>query len=36
MYNDIRNDRTIEEIKEIYETPLLELVFRAASLHRKI
>jgi len=31
----IRNNWTIEEIKEIYHTPLLELVFRAASVHRK-
>ena len=25
---------TIEEIKEVYNTPLLDLVFRAASVHR--
>jgi biotin synthase len=31
----IRHDWTIEEIKEIYNTPLLELVFRAASIHRQ-
>ncbi|HEY8388910.1 MAG TPA: biotin synthase BioB [Parasegetibacter sp.] len=31
----IRNNWTIEEIKEIYNTPLLELVYRAASIHRK-
>lgn len=31
----IRHDWTIEEIKEIYNTPLLELVFRAASVHRQ-
>jgi biotin synthase len=31
----IRNNRSIEEIKEIYDTPLLELIFRAASVHRK-
>ncbi len=31
----IRNNRTIEEIKEIYDAPLLELIFRAASIHRK-
>ncbi|HTJ13675.1 MAG TPA: biotin synthase BioB [Dinghuibacter sp.] len=30
----IRNDWTIEEIKEIYDTPLLELVYRAATVHR--
>ena len=31
----IHNNRTIEEIKEIYDAPLLELIFRAASIHRK-
>lgn len=31
----IRNDWTLEEIHEIYNTPLLELIFRAASVHRK-
>jgi biotin synthase len=31
----IHNNRSIEEIKEIYDTPLLELIFRAASVHRK-
>jgi biotin synthase len=31
----IRNDWTVEEIKDIYHTPLLELVFRAASIHRQ-
>ena len=30
----IRNDWSIEEIKEIYNTPLLELVYRAATVHR--
>lgn len=30
----IRNDWTLEEIKEIYNTPLLELVYRAATVHR--
>lgn len=33
--NDIRNNWTLAEIKDIYDTPLLELVFRAAALHRK-
>ncbi len=32
--NDVRNDWRLEEIKEIYNSPLLELVFKAASLHR--
>jgi biotin synthase len=31
----IRNDWTLTEIKEIYDTPLLDLVFRAATVHRK-
>jgi biotin synthase len=35
MSADIRNNWTLEEIHNIYNTPLLELVFRAAQLHRK-
>jgi biotin synthase len=35
MSNDIRHNWTIEEIHTIYNMPLLELVFRAAELHRK-
>jgi biotin synthase len=31
----IRNDWTIEEIQEIYNTPLLELIHRAATVHRE-
>lgn len=31
----LRHDWTIAEINEIYHTPLLELVYRAASVHRK-
>ena len=31
----IRNDWSLEEIKEIYNTPLLELVYRAATVHRQ-
>ena len=33
--NDIRYDWTKEQIAEIYNTPLLELVYRAATIHRK-
>ncbi|MEM6725369.1 MAG: biotin synthase, partial [Bacteroidota bacterium] len=33
--SDIRFDWTIEEIEQIYNSPLLDLVFRAASIHRK-
>lgn len=35
MSNFLRNDWTIEEVNEIYNTPLLELMFRAASVHRR-
>lgn len=35
MTKEIRTNWTIKEIKDIYDTPLLELVFRAASLHRQ-
>ena len=31
----IRNDWTIEAIKEIYEAPLLDLIYRAATIHRQ-
>jgi biotin synthase len=30
----IRNNWTIEEIQEIYDSPLLELIYRAATVHR--
>jgi len=33
--NDIRHDWTTEQILEIYKKPLLDLVFDAATLHRK-
>ena len=32
---DIRNNWTLAEIKEIYDMPLLELVYRASTLHRQ-
>jgi len=32
---DIRNNWTLEEIQNIYNSPLLELIYNAASLHRK-
>lgn len=35
MQNDVRNSWTVEEIDAIYHLPLLELVFKAATLHRK-
>ncbi|HMH20245.1 MAG TPA: biotin synthase BioB [Puia sp.] len=31
----IRNDWTIDEIQEIYDIPLLDLVFQAATVHRE-
>ncbi len=31
----LRHDYTAEEISEIYHTPLLDLVFRAAEIHRQ-
>lgn len=31
----IRNDYTIEEIRTIYNTPIMELVFRASQVHHK-
>jgi biotin synthase len=35
MNSDLRNDWTINEIHEIYNLPLLELVHRAATVHRQ-
>jgi biotin synthase len=35
MNNGLRNDWTIEEINDIYHQPLLELIYRAASVHRE-
>ena len=35
MSKDIHHNWIVEEIKNIYHSPLLELVFKAASLHRK-
>jgi biotin synthase len=35
MHALVRNDWTLEEIQEIYNTPLLDLIFRAASVHRQ-
>ena len=32
---DIRNDWSLDEIREVYNKPLLDLVFEAATLHRK-
>lgn len=31
----IRNNWTLEEIQDIYHTPLLELIYRAATVHRE-
>lgn len=35
MDKTIRNNWTLEEIRNIYNTPLLELVYKAAGTHRK-
>ena len=32
---DIRNNWNLEEVQDIYNTPLLDLIFRAATIHRK-
>ena len=32
--NDIRHNWSIEELLNLYNSPLLELVFRAATIHR--
>ncbi len=31
----IRNDWSEEEISEIYNTPLMELIYKAATVHRE-
>jgi biotin synthase len=31
----IRHDWTLEEVGSVYDTPLMELIFRAATLHRR-
>src|SRR6202162_4852871 len=33
--NEIRNDWSLQEISEIYHAPVLELIYRAANVHRK-
>src|SRR6478736_10190026 len=35
MRDAIRNNWSIEEIHEIYNTPLLELIYEAATVHKK-
>lgn len=35
MENAIRNNWTLQEIETIYNTPLLELVFKAAQIHQQ-
>ncbi|MEX2589303.1 MAG: radical SAM protein, partial [Chitinophagales bacterium] len=32
---EIRNDWTLAEIKEIYNSPVLEMMYRAATVHRE-
>lgn len=33
--NDIRNNWTFDEVKQIYNTPVLELIVRAANVHKQ-
>ena len=35
MSGEIRHDWTLPEVRELFETPLMELVFRAAKVHRR-
>ncbi len=35
LRDDIRHDWTVDEIRVIHDGPLMDLVFRAASLHRR-
>ena len=35
MNPDIRHDWTIQEVRELFDAPLLELVYRAATVHRR-
>src|ERR1044071_1948637 len=35
MQSAIRNNWSLEEIYDIYNTPLLELIFKAATVHKK-
>lgn len=34
MEQDIRNNWTLEEIRDIYNSPVLELIYRAATVHK--
>lgn len=35
MHDDLRYDWTIDDIRAIYKTPLLDLIHRAATIHRR-
>ncbi len=35
MTNDIRNNWTLDEIREIYNAPVLQLIVRGAEVHKK-
>jgi biotin synthase len=35
MNDELRHDWTLDELRALYDTPLLDLVFRAASVHRE-
>src|SRR5215475_10567082 len=31
----VRTDWTLEEVKDVYNTPLLDLIYKAANIHRR-
>lgn len=35
MHTDIRNNWTLEEIRQIYNSPILELIYRASAVHHQ-
>lgn len=35
MSNNIRNDWSLDEIHQLYDTPLMELIFKAATIHHQ-
>ncbi|MET0366951.1 MAG: radical SAM protein, partial [Methylobacterium sp.] len=35
LRDDIRHDWTVEDIRAIHDAPLMDLVFRAATIHRR-
>jgi biotin synthase len=35
MNDELRHDWPLDELRAVYDTPLLELVFQAATVHRR-